>query len=130
MKNRSVVFTVGFLTVLTPLLITGCAKNDGAAPSATTAPAAARGDAALVTAGKAAYDAHNCLKCHVINGQGGRMGPDLSHVGAETEHSSAWIVAHVKNPKTHNPGSRMPAFGGKISDKDLLAIGAYLASLK
>jgi mono/diheme cytochrome c family protein len=41
-----------------------------------------------------------------------------------------WLAEHVKNPKTHNPGSRMPAFEGKISDADLRALSAYLASLK
>lgn len=63
-------------------------------------------------------------------GGGRRGGPNLSRVGAEAEHTSEWLIAHIKNPKTHNPSSRMPAFEGKISDKDLLALGAYLASLK
>ena len=139
-KNRSTVFAAASLTALVPLLMAGCGKNEADAPASapsaatssasTTSPAAAAGDATLVAAGKAAYDTANCIKCHAIGEQGGRMGPDLSHVAAEKEHTSDWIVAHVKNPKTHNPGSRMPAFAGKISDKDLLAIGAYLASLK
>ena len=55
-------------------------------------------------------------------------GPDAC--GGEAEHTAAWLVAHIKNPKAHNPGSRMPSFEGHISDKDLLALGAYLASLK
>jgi mono/diheme cytochrome c family protein len=63
-------------------------------------------------------------------GRGRGKGPELTHVGAEAEHTPEWIVAHIKNPKTHNPRSRMPAFEGKISDKDLLALGAYLSSLK
>ena len=58
------------------------------------------------------------------------MGPDLSRTGAAASHTPDWLVAHVKDPKTHNPGSRMPGFAGKISDKDLLALGAYLAGLK
>ena len=116
----------------------GCAKNgdDGgdAASSATAgtsaAPAAAGGGSALVVAGKAVYAGNGCTRCHTIGGQGGRMGPDLSRTGAEASHTLDWLVAHVKDPKIHNPGSRMPGFAGKISDKDLLALDAYLAGLK
>jgi mono/diheme cytochrome c family protein len=92
--------------------------------------ASAQSDAALAAAGKAVFDANGCARCHSIGGQGGRMGPDLTRVGAEPGHTPQWLVEHVKNPKRHNPSSRMPAFEGRISDRDLLALGAYLGSLK
>jgi mono/diheme cytochrome c family protein len=87
-------------------------------------------DAALVASGRAVYEKQGCANCHAVNGQGGRKAPDLSRVGADAEHTPEWLVEHIKNPKAHNPRSSMPAFAGKIDDKDLLALGAYLASLK
>lgn len=83
------------------------------------------GAAAPQTAsGKAIFESKDCGNCHGP----GKRAPQLTHLGAE--HDAAWIVAHVKNPKTHNPGSRMPAYEGKMSESDLQALGGYLASLK
>ena len=84
------------------------------------------GDAATPTAapGKAIFEASNCGNCHGP----GKNAPNLTKIGAEKD--AAWIVAHVKNPKVHNPGSRMPGYEGKISEADLQAMGSYLASLK
>jgi cytochrome c oxidase subunit II len=120
--------TVSFIVVLLAslLVIVGCAKNGGSASST----AAAQSDAALITAGKAVFDANRCANCHAVGGQGGGKAPDLTRVGAEAGHTPQWLVEQVKNPRAHNPSSRMPAFEGKISDPDLLALGAYLASLK
>lgn len=140
-KKGTAATVTASLTLIALLVAAGCSKNDSAdnggdAPppsppgGARTATAPRGGDAALVTAGKAVYAANGCARCHSIGGQGGRGGPNLSQVGAGAGHTPEWLAAHIKNPKTHNPSSRMPAFGGKISDKDLLALGAYLASLK
>ena len=38
------------------------------------------GDAAK---GKALYATNGCAKCHIISGEGGTLGPDLSRIGAE-----------------------------------------------
>jgi cbb3-type cytochrome oxidase cytochrome c subunit len=73
--------------------------------------------------GKAVYDSNGCASCH-----GGGRAPNLSKVGATRD--AAWLVAHVKNPKTHNPGSSMPSYEGKINDADLKALGEHLASQK
>jgi len=83
-------------------------------------------DASVIAAGKAVFDANGCAKCH---GGGGRA-PDLSHEGADPNHTPQWLAQHVKNPQSQNPRSRMPAFEGKISDQDLQSLGVYLASLK
>ncbi len=104
----------------------GCGKKeDAAVPSSPPAP-----DATTLASGKSVYAANGCANCHAIGGQGGRSAPDLSHVAAEKQHDTAWLIAHVKNPKSHKPNSRMPGFEGKIADKDLTALGGYLASLK
>ena len=115
----SLLGTIACLSAVAFLSTAGCDKGG------------AGGDnSALISQGRTVYNANGCANCHSINGQGGRKAPDLSKVGAGEEHTAEWLAAHVKNPKAHNPGSRMPGFEGKISDKDLLALGAYLASLK
>jgi putative heme-binding domain-containing protein len=38
----------------------------------------------------------NCTNCHMINGQGGRLGPDLSDVGAS--RSIAYLTESVREP--------------------------------
>ncbi len=97
------------------LALFGCSKTS---PEGVAAPSVAVGN------GKAVFEASNCGNCHGP----GKNAPDLSKIGGE--HDAIWIVAHVKNPKVHNPGSRMPGYEGKISETDLQAMGSYLASLK
>jgi len=66
-------------------------------------------------------------------GPGGRGpgGPSLAHVGSKPDRTAQWLADHIRDPKSHNPRSRMPSFGPeKISDTDLAALGEYLASLK
>jgi mono/diheme cytochrome c family protein len=101
----------------------GCAKNGGGA-------SAGSNDAALIAQGKGVYDANGCARCHTLGGSGGRMGPDLTHAGAEPTHTPQWLAEHVKNPRAQNHSSRMPAFEGRIRPSDLSALGVYLASLK
>jgi cbb3-type cytochrome oxidase cytochrome c subunit len=126
-SRRTLVCLAAGLSLLAPILATvGCNKSGGTAAATSSAGV----DTALVAAGRTVYANNGCARCHAVDGQGGRSGPDLTRVGGEAEHTAAWLVAHIKNPKAHNPGSRMPSFEGRISDKDLLALGAYLASLK
>jgi cbb3-type cytochrome oxidase cytochrome c subunit len=58
------------------------------------------------------------------------MGPNLTQVAANPTHTESWIADHIKNPKSHNPGSRMPGYEGKISPQDLQTLSRYLATLK
>jgi cbb3-type cytochrome oxidase cytochrome c subunit len=63
-------------------------------------------------------------------GPGGMIGrgPELSKVGSKRTRD--WLIEHIKNPKAHNPQSRMPGYDGKINDADMQALADYLASLK
>ncbi len=82
--------------------------------------------------GVVAFETANCNNCHTTAGSaktGRGMGPDLTKVGAKRDKD--WIIAHVRDPKSHNPMSRMPASGpDKLSDKDAGTIAEYLAGLK
>jgi len=117
----------------TPATSTGAGSPGAGQPAASDqgSSAAAKTQINTVsTTGKAVFDSNGCMRCHAISGQGGDSAPELTHVGAEAGHTRAWLAAHVKNPKTHNPRSTMPAFEGQISEKDLQALAAYLSSLK
>lgn len=72
----------------------------------------------------------NCSRCHAINGQGGRRGPDLSHVGAQSDHTAQWLTEFIRDPKSKDAGSRMPAFGNRIGDADMQSLTSYLVTLK
>lgn len=124
--------TTCFLATLLPLALlaavltaAGCSKDSGASAASTGGDSAAQ-----IAAGKTVFASNNCMRCHSVNGQGGRRAPDLSHAGADPQHTATWLAAYVKNPKSQDPSSRMPAFGDRISDTDLASLGAYLASLK
>jgi mono/diheme cytochrome c family protein len=97
----------------------------------TPAKPAAGGDAAaLIAQGKKIYDAQGCAGCHIIDGKGGAVGPNLSATGGVAGHDAKWLSDHVLNPKTHNPNSTMPAYQGKIKGGEIAAIGSFLSSLK
>jgi mono/diheme cytochrome c family protein len=99
-----------------------------------------RGESQLLAAGRSVFEANNCARCHALGGDGGGnagaspmgrgRGPDLSQVGADPEHTVEWLMEHVRDPRSHNPQSRMPAFGGRIQAQDLRSLAVYLASLK
>jgi mono/diheme cytochrome c family protein len=71
--------------------------------------------------------AQGCLGCHIINGAGGTVGPNLSTEGTKG-HSIHWIEAQIKNPAAHDPSSIMPQFHLKASQLETVA--KYLDSLK
>jgi ubiquinol-cytochrome c reductase cytochrome b subunit len=69
-----------------------------------------------------------CLGCHLIDGVGGKEGPDLSAVGQK--YDAASIERRIINPVDVKPDAQMPAFGGKLAPEDIRAIAAWLASRK
>src|ERR1051326_1580862 len=79
-------------------------------------------------AGRAVVKAQQCTGCHVINGEGGQVGPDLSAVGLR--HSGPWIHSFIEKPESFHPGSAMPPFGPpKLTHEEIEEVAQYLSSL-
>lgn len=85
-----------------------------------------RGEASEVETGKHLYEKKRCGMCHVIEGKGGKMASDLSHVGSERNRE--WLTAFLKNPKKVLPGAKMMAVRG--TEAELSALVSYLLSQK
>ena len=69
-----------------------------------------------------------CANCHMIDGEGGAAGPDLSKEG--TKHDAAWLKTWIADPSLVDPAANMPPFGDRLSEAQLTAISNYLAGRK
>jgi ubiquinol-cytochrome c reductase cytochrome b subunit len=72
--------------------------------------------------------ARYCVGCHIIDGDGGTDGPELSRIGSE--HDAAYLERLIADPESVNPQAEMPAFRKRLSPDELKAIAAYLAARK
>ncbi len=89
---------------------------------------AARTEAELIANGKALYRQEGCFMCHQLEGEGGKVGPDLSIEGTRGR-ANEWLVGHFKDPPAYTPGSLMPPFKN-LTDAQLQALVAFLQSQK
>jgi mono/diheme cytochrome c family protein len=80
-----------------------------------------------ILAGKNLYNQNRCDLCHQIGGKGGIIGPDLTHAGGK--HDPLWLSKQIKDPKSHNPNTQMPAYS-QLTDDEIQALAAFLSELK
>lgn len=64
---------------------------------------------------------YGCQGCHVIDGEGGAVGPSLDTVFERRE--TDWVRSQIVDPKSHNPATAMPDFGLSPRQADAI-IGA------
>ena len=69
-----------------------------------------------------------CQGCHTVNGVGGKVGPDLSHIGSHMPDKEMQIQ-HLKDPRSVHPESSMPGFS-TLPEDELEELAEYLVSLK
>jgi cytochrome c2 len=84
--------------------------------------------AGMINRAKALVEEKGCRACHVINGRGGTIGPDLTAVGEKApeqydygrlsgqQTAFAWHVAHLKDPRALVQDSVMPNFHLSTTD--------------
>lgn len=82
----------------------------------------------LITLGKEIYATKGCSNCHMIEGKGGTLGPDLTNEGNIVAHNEEWHYKHFKDPQSVMPGSMMPRID--LTDLEIKALTAYMISLK
>jgi ubiquinol-cytochrome c reductase cytochrome b subunit len=77
--------------------------------------------------GREVYEAQGCGACHVIKGEGGAAGPELSRVGGARDQD--WLKRFIKDPQRVKADSPMPD-SKELPEEELGALVRYLASLK
>ncbi|TAK36859.1 MAG: c-type cytochrome [Chloroflexota bacterium] len=82
----------------------------------------------IEAAGKKLYQAQNCGACHVLQGQGGTVGPSLDDVGSRRDVSA--IHQYIENPKRQNPNAAMPQFLPPLTHQEVDQIAVYLGGFK
>lgn len=68
-----------------------------------------------------------CKACHVVKGEGGKLGPELTKVSQKRDEN--YIVTKLKAPEKTNPDTVMPSFED-LSGDEFTSIVEYLKSLK
>jgi cbb3-type cytochrome oxidase cytochrome c subunit len=87
-----------------------------------------------INLGKKIVNERGCRACHVVNGFGGTIGPDLTEVGDKAPEqydmsrlsgqrtAFTWHVNHFKNPKSLVPDTVMPNFSLSTEHAQALAM--------
>ncbi len=76
--------------------------------------------------GAVVYQANQCVTCHTLNGEGGKLGPVLN--GLRLRRDRSWVMAHFADPDKLSPGSGMPPYGD-LSPEDLDRLTNYVMSI-
>jgi len=99
---------------------TGTAASS--APASTGGTTVSATSAAAGSPGATQFQFQACVGCHMVNGKGGTVGMDLTHIGAKLSRARMSVVI------TQGEG-QMPAYP-KLKSADLNALLDYLQSLK
>ncbi len=104
-------------------ITTIAAAQPGAAATMSTSPPST--DPALIDRGSVLIAEKACLGCHIVAGEGGRVGPSLD--GILGRRSVQFLRQKLNDPTVDNRSSMMPNFG--LTADQIEAVVAYLATL-
>ena len=94
---------------------------------------------AFAASGPALFKSEGCIACHTIDGHGGSVGPNLSHIGSQ--RSLSWIKTQIVTPGAHFASGSTVTLNGNsymaimpnhksMPASDVNTIAKYLESLK
>jgi cytochrome c2 len=73
------------------------------------------------TTGQAVFEGE-CVKCHMLNGNGGKKGPDLTTIFEK--HDERYVRDYTLDPRSIKPDSTMPP--AEVNEKELSILIEYL----
>lgn len=79
-----------------------------------------------VREGRRLFGEYQCLGCHEVSGEGTRIGPELTHVGARLLPS--YLRLFIQRPQEIIPGTSMKDFG--LWEEEASALTGYLETLE
>jgi len=77
-----------------------------------------------VGAGKAIFRKARCISCHLVDGKGGPLAPDLIKIASKAK--PAWLVSYLLSPKSLQPAVKMPQYG--FTRQQAEQVTAYMKS--
>ena len=105
--------------------------SSGAPPASSGGPGIANGSTDPMTIIRGA----GCTGCHTVNGEGGKIGPDLTHVGSRLSANlirESILLPDAKTAKGYEKfkGVMPKTFGHQLTGEQLEALVQFLASHK
>ena len=73
-------------------------------------------------AGRALFGELRCVSCHMVNGRGGTMGPELTRIGDKVGRD--WLFSFLKDPYLTQPNTAMLRY--RLTDTQLRDLTAFL----
>ena len=103
-------------------------RLDAASAPAATRPQTQPALPELIKYGETLYRQEGCFMCHRLNGEGGKVGPDLTTEG-NRGRTQQWLIGHFKDPPAFVQGSIMPSFKN-LTQEQLKALTTFLENQK
>ncbi len=139
-----------FVLMVLLLALAGCAGGGQGAPAGGSLPAgdAGSGEKLFTSAAIGQNNAPGCSTCHAVGGQGGQVGPDLSHVASDAaavikspdyKGQAADVPGYLRESivspnayivKGYGAGIMYEGFGKDLSDQQVGDLVAYLMTLR
>ncbi len=95
-------------------------------PAAATTDTTLSTDPAVISQGQTIVQERACLGCHVVNGQGGAVGPSLDN--SIEDRGAGFVMRKIADPTFDKATSMMPNFG--LTPEQVRAVASYLATLR